>query len=116
MIQWSNFRIIEKNRKFPSAPSSSTDDTLPNLLDYIAENEKHPNIEDCGGVDYAAIYHTLADLMQGEAPPSLNDAPRLKFNLILTWWNLQFFNHKSKQEDENEFLRKTHFYLFTYQK
>ncbi len=75
---------MKKNRKFVAAPSSSTDDTLPNLLDYIAENENHPNIEDCRGVDYVAIYNALANLMWGEAPPSLNVASRLEFISILT--------------------------------
>jgi hypothetical protein len=46
------------------------------MLDFIAENEKHPNPKHCGGVDYAAIYHLLADLMRGEGPPLLNVASR----------------------------------------
>jgi len=71
-------REKNKNLTFVSAPSSSTDQSLTHLLDYIAENENHPNPEDCGGVDYAAIYHALADLMRGEAPPSLNVASRLE--------------------------------------
>ena len=49
---------------------------LPNLLDYISENEKHPSPEECGGVDYAAIYRALADLMQGDVPQKLNPASR----------------------------------------
>jgi len=52
------------------------DQSLTHLLDFIAENENHPNPEHCGGVDYAAIYHALADLMRGEAPPLLNVAYR----------------------------------------
>ena len=29
-------------------------------------------MDECGGVDYPAIYHYLACLCQGEAPPDLN--------------------------------------------
>ena len=71
-----SFEPEKKTITFVSAPSSSTDQSLTHLLDFIAENENHPNPEHCGGVDYAAIYHALADLMRGEAPPLLNVASR----------------------------------------
>ena len=32
--------------------------TIPMSLRLIAEFEKHPEPEDCGGIDYAAIYRS----------------------------------------------------------
>jgi hypothetical protein len=59
-----------------SVPTSGSDLALPNLLEYISEAETHPSPEDCDGVDYAAIYRALADLMQGDVPANLNTASR----------------------------------------
>ena len=42
------------------------------ITQWISEHETHPPVEECGGVDYAAIYHYLACLCQGEAPPDIN--------------------------------------------
>ena len=42
------------------------------ITQWISEHETHPPVEECGGVDYAAIYQYLACLCQGEAPPDIN--------------------------------------------
>lgn len=47
---------------------------LPISLNWIADNELHPDPGDCGGIDYALIYRYLACLCQGEAPPNLDPA------------------------------------------
>ena len=67
-----------KHQNFLSANKEkiASDLVLPNLLDYISSFEKHPTPEECNGVDYAAIYKALADLMQGEVPAQLNPATR----------------------------------------
>ena len=44
------------------------------MLEWISEYEAHPDPKDCDGIDYAAIYKSLAMLMQGEVPPQLNVA------------------------------------------
>ena len=44
------------------------------MLEWISEYEQHPDPKDCEGIDYAAIYKSLAMLMQGEVPPQLNVA------------------------------------------
>ena len=44
------------------------------MLEWISEYEEHPDPEECGGIDYSAIYKSLAMLMQGEIPPQLNVA------------------------------------------
>ena len=41
-------------------------------MQWISEHEPHPPPEDCRGVDFASIYHSLACLCKGEAPPDLN--------------------------------------------
>merc|ERR550519_835679 len=56
---------------------------LPRSLTWIANNELHPNPEDCGGVDYAAIYKYLACLCQGKAPPDLNPPTASKVMSLL---------------------------------
>lgn len=45
---------------------------LPTSLNWIAENEKHPDPSSSGNVDYAEIYRYLACISEGEAPPELN--------------------------------------------
>lgn len=45
------------------------------LLQWVAENERHPDPKECdGGVDYRAIYRVLADLLRGEVPPRPDQA------------------------------------------
>jgi hypothetical protein len=73
-----NNRVSFKHLYFLSANKEkiASDMILPNLLDYISSYEKHPTPDECNGVDYAAIYKALADLMQGEVPAQLNPATR----------------------------------------
>jgi len=61
-----------RNRADGSSLSPDYSSIVPTLLQWISEYETHPSVEECGGVDYAAIYHYLACLCQGEAPPDLN--------------------------------------------
>ena len=47
---------------------------LPKVLEWIANHEDHPDPEECGGIDYKAIYLHLAHLMTGDVPPDANHA------------------------------------------
>lgn len=56
---------------------------MPNMLRWVAEMEPQPDPEECGGVDYAAIYRWLALLCEGEAPPDLDRASSLRVSRLL---------------------------------
>ena len=57
---------------------------VPKMLEWIAEYEEHPPPDQCGGVDYKAIYRWLACLCQGEAPPDLNSASSLRVRRLFS--------------------------------
>ena len=57
---------------------------VPRLLDWVAEYEEQPAPDQCGGVDYAAIYRWLGCLCQGEAPPDLNSASSLRVRRLFS--------------------------------
>ena len=42
-------------------------------LSVIINEEKHPNPEDCDGVDYKEIYKYIDDIMNGELPKDVNE-------------------------------------------
>ena len=43
-------------------------------LSVIINEEKHPNPEDCDGVDYKEIYKYIHDITNGEVPKDVNEA------------------------------------------
>jgi len=85
--QW--LEIIEKNddnaakiNAIGSGPMNYSS-VVPSSLNWIANNELHPSPEDCGGVNYSAIYKYLACLCQGEAPPDLDPPTAAKVLTLL---------------------------------
>ena len=42
-------------------------------LSVIINEEKHPNPEDCDGIDYKEIYKYIDDIMNGELPKDVNE-------------------------------------------
>lgn len=58
--------------------------SIPAALNWIADGEQHPNPEECGGIDYAAIYRYLAVLCEGEVPPDLNPASAARISILLS--------------------------------
>jgi len=57
---------------------------VPKMLEMVAEYEKHPSPDQCGGVDFAAIYRWLGCLCEGEAPPDLNSASSLRVRRLFS--------------------------------
>lgn len=47
---------------------------IQDSLSVIINEEKHPNPEDCDGVDYKEIYKYILDIMNGEVPKDVNEA------------------------------------------
>ena len=47
-------------------------------LSVIINEEKHPNPEDCDGIDYKEIYKYIHDIMIGEVPKDVNEATAQK--------------------------------------
>merc|ERR1719330_20257 len=41
---------------------------VPKMLETVAEYEKHPSPDQCGGVDFAAIYRWLAEYEKHPSP------------------------------------------------
>ena len=46
---------------------------VQDALSVIINEEKHPNPEDCDGVDYKEIYKYIDDIMNGELPKDVNE-------------------------------------------
>jgi len=79
-------RDCEEEKKLKEAgfgQAGNYSSIVPNLLNWIAELEPHPDPSECGGVDYAAIYRYFALLCQGEAPPDLNRASTARVSRLL---------------------------------
>jgi len=53
-------------------------------LRWIAEFEEQPPPEQCGGIDYAAIYRYLADLSEGEVPADLDPVTAARVTRLLS--------------------------------
>ena len=45
---------------------------VQNAISVIADEEKHPDPEDCGGVDYQRIFEFILSMMAGEVPKEIN--------------------------------------------
>jgi len=60
---------------------------IPSMLNWIADLEPHPDPEECGGVDYAAIYRYFALLCEGEAPPDLDGPTSERVSRLLPMIN-----------------------------
>ena len=73
---------------------------VPALLDWIAELEPQPDPAQCGGVDYAALYHYLALLCRGEAPPDLPAASSRRLARLLASLNNIVTNAATERETE----------------
>ena len=45
---------------------------VQDAISVIADEEKHPNPQDCEGVDYQGIYEYILSIMAGEVPKEIN--------------------------------------------
>ena len=45
---------------------------VQDAISVIADEEKHPNPQDCDGVDYQGIYEYILSIMAGEVPKEIN--------------------------------------------
>lgn len=92
-----------EKRKVPgNSEPANMSSVLPTSLNWIADNEKHPDPKDCGDVDYAEIYRYLACLCEGEAPPDVNQATATRISQLMP--NLSSICKKMDFKKEIKFL------------
>lgn len=93
----------EKSREAKGLEKSADFEKLvPMSLRMIAEFEKHPEPEDCGGIDYASIYRYFGHLCEGEVPPDLNPESAARVTRLLS--DLSALVQKESLEKETKYL------------
>jgi len=75
---------------------------IPMSLRMIAEFEKHPEPEHCGGIDYGSIYRYFGHLCEGEVPPDLNPESASRVTRLLS--DLSALVQKESLEKETQYL------------
>jgi len=104
--------LAESYRLPPEARSGSDSNImdcshlLSDSLATILKEEKHPDPEDCGGVDYAEIYKYIYDITNGELPKQLSEASGRKVIEIMDELRTTVLRHSPELREEKLLLER----------
>lgn len=88
------------------ATSGDWSHIVQDALSVIINEEKHPDPEDCDGVDYKGIYQYILDCMNGEVPKKLNPKSAEKVQEMLSELRESAIEAKPKIKEEMDTLEQ----------
>jgi len=107
IIQAKETRMKERQQQSQASDSDTPKDAncdrvISMGLNWLAEFEPHPDPEECGGIDYAALYRYFAHLSEGEVPPDLDPVSAARVTKLMA--DMSYMLDRTLQERETEYL------------